>query len=215
MKRLLSIFALFVALGVNGQVVGGYIPKNSTQTATMGGLRVNGAITATGTIKTGSSTIQGGTSSATLQMPASSGTLANLSDAVFCVQLNSGVSSPADGTTYYIGSSGYQWYTVSSSGTITLPYNCTLVSWNANFVDNGIVGSSESATLSVAGTTTVQLSTAITFSAGDGVNNFSGTGLSTNFSANDRLNCKIITPTWATNPTLIFTGITLWFVRRQ
>jgi hypothetical protein len=44
MKRLLSIFALFVALGVKGQVVGGYIPKNSSQSFTAGYAVISGSV---------------------------------------------------------------------------------------------------------------------------------------------------------------------------
>jgi hypothetical protein len=54
MKKIL-LFLSILTLGVSkAQVVGGYIPLNSTKTPTMGGLKVNGNINATGTMSVGS-----------------------------------------------------------------------------------------------------------------------------------------------------------------
>lgn len=136
-----------------------------------------------------------------------------LSDAVFPVQFISGSSNPADATTYYFGISGYQ-LTATATNSITLPYNCTLVGWDLNAVVSGAAGSAESATLSINGTTNYTLSSSITYSTA--YTNVNTTGLSQNFAANDKLNIKLTCPTWVTtNPTAIFQGLTLWFVRRQ
>lgn len=212
MKKIILFLALALGVKVNAQIVGGYLPVNSSKSATVGALRVNGAITATGTIKTGSTTIQGGTASATVQMPASSGTLANLSDALFPVNLNHVASNPADATEYYLGNNSFL-YASGVSGSITIPYNCTLVSWNISVVNTGGNGTAGNATVSISGTTNYTLSTAINYTTVTQA--FSGSGLSQNFSAGDVFNIKILTPTWATNPLSTFHGVTLWFIRRS
>ena len=213
MKKIILLLALALGVEVKGQIVGGFIPLNSSKTPTMGGLRVNGAITATGTIKTGSTTIQGN-GNATVTLPALSGTLANLSDALFSLHFTHAVGNVADATNYYFGNSGFP-LTTTSAGTINLPYNCTLVGWDFSAVVNSTVGSAENSTLSINGSTNYTLSTTITYSAASGFQDFSATGLSQQFNANDKINIKILTPTWATNPAQLFGGITLWFVRRS
>jgi len=143
------------------------------------------------------------------------GTVAVLSDAVFPITFNTENFSPLDANTYYYGNALYANSNTASNGTITIPYNCTLVSWQFNSITTGGAGSAETSTLSINGTTNYTLSTAITFSAASLYNGQSGSGLSQNFAANDVLNIKWVTPTWVTNPTSVRTGLTLWFVRRQ
>lgn len=143
------------------------------------------------------------------------GTLAVLSDAVFQITFNHSAISFADASTYYFGNVVFPPVTTPvSNGTISIPYNCTLVSWTYNSIVAGVVASSETSTLSIAGTTNYTLSSSITYTAANGYNSITATGLSQNFNANDNINIKEITGTWGTNPTSLSGGLTLWFVRR-
>jgi hypothetical protein len=45
MKKVIILIALILGIKVNAQIVGGFVPLNSTKTPTMGGLKVTGAIT--------------------------------------------------------------------------------------------------------------------------------------------------------------------------
>lgn len=141
------------------------------------------------------------------------GTIAVLSDAVFPVYLTGGGTNPADGATYYVGgvNVGYLW--TANTSQIRLPYNCTLVAWDYNWV--ATPGSGETATVSINGTTNYTLSSSITYSNAAAAGTFTASGLSQNFNAGDTFNIKTVMPNWVTNPTGLIQGITLWFVRRQ
>lgn len=170
-------------------------------------LHVFGNAKVSSTFSLGSANLTGG----------NTGTVAVLSDAVFPVNLISSSSSPADGSTLYIGSSGYIMATSAVSGTVSLPFNCTLIGWQFNSVNTVANGTSETSTISIMsnGTESLVLSSTINFSLASGYNNFSGSGLSTNFSAGDKVNLKIVNPTWATNPAGIVSNVIFWFVRRS
>lgn len=304
MKKIILFLAL-LSLGVSkAQVVGGYLPLNSSKSATMGGLRVNGTtltsslgigvlpssslsafqmVKGTGSVNIGeavagfpaiwfdtpistsnyafrgnasntsinatqrqqhniNNTTKGVWTSTGLRVGSSSdpsavldvtgdakvsstfslgsanltggntGTVAVLSDAVFPINLNHIASSPADATEYYLGNNAFL-YAGAVSGSITIPYNCTLVAWNISVVNTGGNGSAGSSTVSISGTTNYTMSTAINYTTVTQA--FSASGLSQNFSAGDVFNIKILTPTWATNPLATFHGVTLWFVRRS
>lgn len=145
------------------------------------------------------------------------GTVAVLSDAVFPIQLSQSFHSPADGTTYYFGG----FTDVASSNALTnivyVPYNCTLVGWTFNGRVQTTPSSAETSTLNIRidNTTDVLLSSSITFSLASGFNNYNATGLSQNINAGSYINAKLVSPSWATNPTNVGYGLTLWFVRRQ
>jgi hypothetical protein len=144
-----------------------------------------------------------------------SGTVAVLSDAMFSLEFHSNPSAsvPLDATTYYMGNNGVFWVPTSTNGVVTIPYNCTLVSWNFNNLVSGTFGTTETATVSIAGTTNYTLTSSVTLDGS--IRNYTASGLSQNFSAGDVENIKIVTPTYATNPTNVYSGVTLWFVRRQ
>lgn len=228
MKKL--ILLLLISGGLSAQVV---IPKSTT---TFSNVRATGSMTVANKLRVGSTTAPSATLDVTGTMSVSStatlastlklgssavltggntGTVAVLSDAVFPITFNTENFSPLDANTYYYGNSLYANSNTASNGTITIPYNCTLVSWQFNSVTTAGAGSAETSTLSITGTTSYTLSTAITFSAAGLYNGQSASGLSQNFAANDVLNIKWVTPTWVTNPTSVRTGLTLWFVRRQ
>lgn len=242
MKKL--ILFLFISLGIKAQVVvpkstttfsnvratgsmtvanklrvGSTTAPSATLDVT-GTMSVSSTATITGAAKqTNTLNYEGNTTWNTNQTntltTGNTGTVAVLSDVAFPITFNTENFNPVDATTYYYGNALYANSTTASNGTITIPYNCTLVSWQYNSVTTGGAGTAESSTLAINGTTNYTLSTSITYSAAGLYNGQSGSGLSQNFAANDVLNIKLVTPTWATNPTGMRSGLTLWFVRRQ
>lgn len=199
---------------------------NVSSTSTFTGVQNNGQLSMTGRlITTGSGSIQiasntnqlgnlnlSSSSSATWTT-GNTGTVAVLSDAVFDFGFTGTSYNPSDGATVYLGNhlvvTG-----ASATGTVTIPYNCTLVGWNFNTYVGGTLGSAETATavLNYNGSDYV-MSTAITFTTLN--SQFSGSGLSQNFTAGDRINFKLYHPTYVTNPTTLYHGVTFLFVRRQ
>ena len=203
MKKIILFLAL-LSLGVSkAQVVGGYLPLNSTKSATIGSIRTNSLVVTAPTISVNNKTLTAG----------NTGTVAVLSDALFSVNFMGGSLNPADATTYWFGNTILAPSTTSTVGRITIPYNCTLVGYNFNTFIGGTNGSTESVTVTVSGTTNYTLTSSAIFSTA--VNNYSAMGLSQSFSASDSENISIICPTWATNPTVMLFGCTLWFVRRS
>ena len=141
------------------------------------------------------------------------GTVAVLSDALFQITLNHPYYTPADASTNYFGNLVYSPAGANvGTGTITIPYNCTLVSWNYNYQNTVINGSAGNSTLSIVGTTNYTLTSSLNYTAT--TSGLSASGLSQNFNAGDVFNIKQVNPTWATNPDGIYAGLTLWFVRR-
>jgi hypothetical protein len=223
MKRIILFLAL-LSLGVSkAQVVGGYLPLNSTKSATMGGLKVSGNETVTGTFSFGSTaTITGALkASSTMSLGSANltggntGTVAVLSDALFQFTGTGLTAAMADAQTYYFGNAP-QTLQTSSVSPFFMPFNATLIGYVANFVVNGGASSAESSTLgiNIAGSTTT-LNTSITMNAGTGINTFTATGLSINVNSGSIFCPYLITPTWGTNPGTTATGITFLFVRRS
>lgn len=223
MKKLILLLALALGVEVKGQIVGGFVPINSTKSFTAGNstfsnviargtlsvgstATVTGALKASSTFSLGSANLTGG----------NTGTVAVLSDAVFALNLGGGlVSTPADGSTYYYGNiSGV--FTQQGFGKIYIPYNITLVGWTYNAWVTSVASSSESSTLSInIDNSATNLSTSITFSAASGVNTYSNSGLSINVNSGSYIEAKLINPTWSTNPQGVNSAITFWFVRRS
>lgn len=268
MKKIIIISALILGIKVNAQIVGGFMPRNSANSFTVGNTKVNGTFSVSGAVTTptvygssaaggtlylrgsssstpglvsiGSSTasnfivsgtttltgqtnqtstlnIEGNTTWNTNQTntlsTGNSGTVAVLSDAAFVIRFDPHTFNPADGGTYFFGGCSIMPTGNSNNGKITIPYNCTLVKWDYNAVNNGGNGTAESATISINGTTNYTLSSVINYTTA--YTNFTSTAVSQNFNAGDIFNIKEVFPTFATNPLDVYQGLTLWFVRRQ
>lgn len=203
MKKIILILAL-LSLGVSkAQVVGGYLPLNSSKSATIGAVRTNSLVVTASTISVGAKTLTA----------VNTGTVAVLSDALFGVNCQVSSSNPADATSYTCGIVPFS-FTGFNTGKVYIPYNCTLVGWTFSAFTNGTPGSAESGSLSInINGTSTQLSSAIITSVA--VVEYSASGLSTSVTAGNYINAIYTTPTWATNPTSIALGITFWFVRRS
>lgn len=211
MKNIILILSL-LSLGVSkAQVVVGYLPLNSTKSATIGSVRTNSLVVTAPTISVNNKTLTAG----------NTGTVAVLSDVYFTIPLSAGAFNPADATPYYFGNlsslamSGNRYFRVN------VPYACTLIGYDFQVFSNGVIGSSESATLSVVvnNSSTITLNSSVSYTnnntpaAVNGFFSLSGTGLTTSLSAGDYLFGQLTTPTWGTNPTSIVHSITLYFKR--
>lgn len=132
-------------------------------------------------------------------------TLANLKTLAgrFALQGLAYQLDPADATTYYIGQfMPYSPAAFADQGLIRVPVACTLIAMYVNWYATATVGSNENITMSVdknAGT----LTTIATVGNTDRTKVFSNAGLSIAFAAGDSIMVKLVTPTWATNPTQV------------
>ena len=129
------------------------------------------------------------------------------------LQFSAGVvaASPADSTTYYCGSQyvNAQTTSVAALKRIYFPKAGTVKSVYLVF-QNNVTGSSESGTVSLRlnNTTDTVISSAVTNDAV--VTAFNNTGLSISVIAGDFFEIKWDTPVWATNPTGVFWGGTVY-----
>ena len=127
-------------------------------------------------------------------------------------------TTPLDNTLYYYGVFNQGGLvTTANVKTVIIPFNCTLVGYSL-VTKSTVACSAETGTLSVRinNTTDVQLSTAITWGVGGGyaLNWFSSAVLNTNITAGDKIEMKLLTPTWATDATVIYLTTILYFKNR-
>lgn len=175
------------------------------------GIAVTGSVSATGAIKTSSSTITSG-GTATLQMPASSGTLANLADIIMHVDNYVTSSTLADATMYYFSHVPFGITTLNSK--LKISGNWTIYQYQFEAWCNGVTSSAETSTLNYQiGTSTVTIRSDVTYSI-SGANTYTGT-LNVSLNDGDLLNTQLITPNMATNPTNVGITMTYWLRRRQ
>lgn len=225
MKKL--ILLLLISGGLSAQVV---VPKSTTTfsnvnavgSMTVGGnLRVTGSETITGQAKLSNTlNIIGNTTINSNQTntltTGNTGTVAVLSDAVFPIRYTMYALNPSDGSSYYVSD---LLVNSNSQGTFKMyvPFNCTLVGYTGNFSINGTLGTSESTTLNIisSGVTSSTTNITNTFNMSTAVASFTASGLSVNMNTGTYVEIQMICPTWVTNPTSVYSGFTLWFVRRQ
>lgn len=122
--------------------------------------------------------------------------------------------APADATTYYFGGVQTSPVTTAASKQYKLPYACTLVGYSVSATNNTTNATTESSTIAlrVNNTSDLTLSSSVSFGGTVPVTNqYVGTGLSTSYAANDLIEVKWTTPTWATNPTAIAVSVDLYF----
>ena len=220
------ILLLLLANFAKAQIVGGFMPRNSTSSFTAGAAQFTTLRASLGGTITGQATLSntvnliGNTrliSSATNTLTTgNTGTVAVLSDALFSITFSFPSSNPSDGATSFFGNAGYPLSSSATFNRVKLPYNCTLVGWDLNIGVFGTIGSAETNTLLIRSnnTTDYTLSTTLAYSVATGYNPYIGNVVSQSFSANDEINAKHIFNTFVTNPTNVYEGLTLWFVRR-
>ena len=135
-----------------------------------------------------------------------------LGDTYFTIPFNSANQNPADNATYYFGAPfTLAPGTGATARRIFIPVDCTLIGYAAHVVWTG--GTTEQAALyfRINDTTDVTIST--TIPGGSNFNAYSS-ALNTNLSAGDLVNCKMVCPIWATNPTAMTISVLGLFKRR-
>jgi len=131
----------------------------------------------------------------------------NLGVKGYVIMNYSTASNPADATTYYLGSIGTMTLTSAGLGSAArrkyINQTGTITSCQVYIINGGTDGSTENATLScrINDTTDYLISNAIQFSATANGKVYNITGLSIPITAGDYQVSKLLTPTWATNPT--------------
>jgi len=132
-----------------------------------------------------------------------------------------GVASLAANTTYYLGSLfGVDFSTSDDPPTVVIPFNMTLNRVSGEVLVAGTKGSGENNTLIVrkfsGGSASDAVTVSSTFLVNDagGRNRYDFSGLSTPFSAGDRVWLKLtMNAALSTAPTLVFWGSNLTFTR--
>lgn len=123
-------------------------------------------------------------------------------------------STPTDNTTYYYGAFQSLGMTTGAAlRQVVIPYNCTLVGWSVTERSTA-TPSGEASTLYVRinNTTDVSLTNALIFHAPNApISTYRGVGLTTNLTAGDKIEMKLLTATWATDATSIMLTTTLYF----
>jgi hypothetical protein len=139
--------------------------------------------------------------------------LANIKD-TFMWQSLMGPSSPADSTTYYFGTVGIAPNTTDTNFSFKMGYNFKIVGAIISTLNNGTQGSSENNTINFRNITT-STSSLISNSVKTNATAITPisqtvTGLSITGSASDDVCLEWVTPTYATNPTVVAFVIRLY-----
>lgn len=134
---------------------------------------------------------------------------------MFTIPFDGGsISSPTDATSYHLGVPlGLAATAASGARQETLPFACTLVGYSVT-IYAGTAGSNETYSIYVRknDTTDSSLSSSFVSSSSNGVPKyFSANNLNISYAAGDKIEIKIVTPTWGTNPASLVHHVTLYF----
>ena len=134
---------------------------------------------------------------------------------LFVISVDAGaIASPADATTYYIGSLiATPSTSISGARQITLPFACTLVGYSAELFASAI-SSNETFSIYIRKNDAVDVELSNTFNFNTTAflpRYFSSSLFSIPYVAGDKIELKIVTPTWATNPTSTLFSFKLFF----
>lgn len=133
----------------------------------------------------------------------------------FAIHFDGGaITSPADGTAYYIGVPLALAPTIAVNNRyITLPVDCTLIGYSIA-INANTAGTNETYSIYVRKNNTTDDLLGSSFVASS-VNTYSkffaANNLNIAYSANDKIEIKIVTPTWATNPASLVHSVILFF----
>ena len=121
---------------------------------------------------------------------------------------NVGASSPADSTTFYLGANAALLSATAALSNIYVP-RCVIRGGRIDVVVAGTTGSGETSTLylRVDNTTDHQLTASITH--GSLAQSFAFADLGLPLAEDQAVQFKIVHPAWATNPTVVYYGISL------
>lgn len=133
---------------------------------------------------------------------------------IFTIPMDgSSVSNPADASTYYIGVPlGLSPTAGAAARQMTLPFACTLIGFSSSVFCGGTpTNEAYSVYLRANNTTDILLSNAFNLNTSGGITYFSSSVLSTALSAGDKIELKIVFPTWTTNPTSVSHNFIFYF----
>lgn len=119
---------------------------------------------------------------------------------------DTGGFNPADGTTYFFGDNiSFDPSTTAAFFLVTMPRAGVAKKVYANFQVAGVLASAGNSTISLKNITAVTsevISNAVAFTGTP--TRFNNTAMTLAFSAGDELEISWLTPTWATNPTVMY-----------
>lgn len=110
--------------------------------------------------------------------------------------------NPLDTTTYYIGVNGLPNIAEGVSRAY-IPKSGTIKSCYIHIANGGVLGSGETSTISIRVNNTTDTTVSSVITTNSTVQVFSNTNLSIPISAGDYIELKLVTPSWATNPTSV------------
>ncbi len=122
--------------------------------------------------------------------------------------------NPADGVTYYVGTlfGVDPGTTDGADGGFYIPKASSLVAVYVHIAVVGTLGTTENVSLIVRkNATTDILTVSSTVQLNAAAVDASSTGNAIAVAAGDHLALKFVSPTWATNPTVVFISVTLYF----
>jgi len=123
-------------------------------------------------------------------------------------------TNPLDSTNYYIGEFSQLALTTSATARKSrLPYGYTIIAANIQIITAGVLATNENSTLSIRlnNTTDVLVSNTVKFNVV--LYQEFVTGLAINILSTDEFQSKLLTPAWATNPTIPYGTITYYLKR--
>lgn len=206
-----------LSIGTNPNPNSGFFMLNSAGNATVtGNALFQSSVGISATTNTIGNMTLISSSTATTTMPATSGTVANLSDAIFALTFGYDAHNPADNVQYYFGQLPQFVPTISSPlARVTILNNCELIGASISNYVSSVYSSAETSTVGITinGSNSTTICTTMTHTGS--VYNYSVSGLSQSVSNGDNINAFIYTPAWVTNPTATYMGMTLYFRRKS
>ena len=136
----------------------------------------------------------------------------SISANIFPVEFQHAATNLADATNYYFADfPALAATSLTTAREFQLMRDCVLIAVNIESIVAGTLASNEASTLAIRSNNTTDnvLSTAITYTAA--FQQIAVTGLSVFYAANTKIQAKLTSATFATNPTNVYTALTLWF----
>lgn len=121
------------------------------------------------------------------------------------LSIGSQALSPADGAIYYFGLTQRVPVTTAQASRIYIRESCTLVAAELVWVTASTIGTSENIVFRIIKNNTTVTSVATVGSTAN-PKIFSNAALNISLSSGDYIECQIVCPTWATNPTAVVLG---------
>lgn len=126
-----------------------------------------------------------------------------------CVATTTAIN-PADATTYFVGYN----QAVSAAGyaacVLVMPIAGTINKCYVKFIVSGTLASTETSTIYLRKNNTTDTSITSSVNLSSATPSYSNTSMGISVSAGDFISIKWVAPTWATNPTSVFIGVSFY-----